>query len=372
MDDDFDPEAVARQLQGQVEERRARGELPADLEESLSRHYRRIVEHRQLFGVPAPVRIDPAVSRLQELLAQFDKAIQFDPSGVNIESNVPGGKVFHRAVTKVVKRPVGGVFDQVAHALAIVLEMLEMLTRAVDGLDDHLRRQVDTRLSLALDRLSDFDKEVSNGDLHLLRRRLEALEAAEARRLPFDATALPLELAEKLRGSEPWSAETAQIVETIKGSAPVLDLRAGSGELVRLLIENGVDAAGAEGDRSLASLAQSSQLPIDHVSPLDALFSRADTSLGAVVGRGTLDRATHAEVHYLARVLPMKMRGGAVGLFAGFLPEALVTWAPALADPAFDRPKSPEVVAEMFSASGGFSEVSIRLETGWYLLTAIR
>lgn len=371
MDDNFDPEAVARQLQNKVEERRAQGELPADLEESLSRHFRRIVEHKRRFGVPAPLRLDPAVSRLQELLARFDRAIQFDPSGVNVESNVPGGKVFHRAVTKVVKRPVGGVFDQVANALSIVLEMLEMLTRAVDQMDGHLRKQVDSRLSLALDRLSDFDKDVSNGDLHLLRRRLEALEAAEARRVPFDALDLPLELAERLRANEPWGAHSTQIVEMIRRSAPVLDLRAGSGELVRVLIEDGVDAAGAEGDGSLASLAQSSHLPIDHATPLDAIFSRADTSLGAVVGRGTLDRVTHADVHYFARVLSMKMRGGGIGLFAGFLPEALESWAPAVADPAFERPKSPEVVAEIL-LNADFSEVSVRLERGWYLLTAIR
>jgi len=109
-------------------------------------------------------------------------------------------------------------------------------------------------------------------------RRLEELEAAEARR-QLRPWYRPEHLAEELQGSRSEVlAAYRPLAERFAGSAPVADLGCGRGELLEALGDLGVEALGVEADAELAKAATGHGVAVDHDDAVGARRHRSGVS----------------------------------------------------------------------------------------------
>src|SRR5579863_6569640 len=92
-----DLEALLAELRARAAERRASGAYPPGLEHDLDVHFRHIVEHR-------PVR---DLESLHKAMATFEQHLVFDTAGIPTGSQVPGGELLHRSVSKLITRQTG-------------------------------------------------------------------------------------------------------------------------------------------------------------------------------------------------------------------------------------------------------------------------
>src|SRR5690348_11218987 len=90
-------------LKSRVEERRAAGEYPEDLERELEEHFQRIVFHR---GVTQ-------IDQLQADIDALDSHMLFSIDNVAVDSDMPGGELIHRALNKALARTHHTIMEQV-------------------------------------------------------------------------------------------------------------------------------------------------------------------------------------------------------------------------------------------------------------------
>ena len=137
MDEPSEVDEVVARLRHRVEERRRSGAYPADLEEEMTAHFRRILHQRrgprELPDIEGPVRAARS-------------ALPLEAKQIPATSALPGGELLHKAVARIVSRQTQGALQQVEAFARPVQEALEALVAAIQELDRRI--QVDVAHSL--------------------------------------------------------------------------------------------------------------------------------------------------------------------------------------------------------------------------------
>lgn len=162
---------VVARLQAQVEERRRAGVYPEGLEHDLEEHFRRIVAHRA----------SPDFTDVRARVAALDEQARFGTERIHAQSQVRGGEVLHKAVSKVVARQTQGVLDQVQLYADGVREVLLAIVAILED-PGHVHGDLVGQLDAVLERLAGAERRalVAEAALSDLAGRVEQLEAASA------------------------------------------------------------------------------------------------------------------------------------------------------------------------------------------------
>jgi O-antigen chain-terminating methyltransferase len=215
------------------------------------------------------------------------------------------------------------------------------------------------RADALLDRLAEELEEVGS----LVERSLQgeplpvpiAGDATEHRISEGLAEVQPL-LLEAFRGDEGEIRHRLDhYLPDLRERGPVLDLGCGRGELLVMLREAGVQAAGIEGDPALAAAARRRGLDVVEGDVLDVLRAQKDGSRGAVTAIHLLEHLPPATLAAVIKEVLRVLRGG--GLFVAECPNphvlrvgAALYWQ----DPTHQRPLLPETL-KLFLQAAGFA-----------------
>ena len=137
MDEPSEVDEVVERLRHRVEERRRSGDYPADLEEEMTAHFRRILHQRR--GPRDLPDIEGSVRAARS-------ALPLEAKQIPATSALPGGELLHKAVARIVSRQTQGALQQVEAFARPVQEALEALVAAIQELDRRI--QVDVAHSL--------------------------------------------------------------------------------------------------------------------------------------------------------------------------------------------------------------------------------
>ncbi|HEU5001794.1 MAG TPA: hypothetical protein VFW71_03320 [Actinomycetota bacterium] len=293
-----DLDAVLEELRARAYRRRASGAYPPGLEHDLDVHFRHIVEHR-------PVR---DLDSLHEAMATFEQHLTFDAAGIPTGSQVPGGELLHRSVSKVVTRQTGWLARELQDFAESVRVILWKMIETLDS-PTHVHSELTAELDAVLDRLAYYERAPADAAmLGSILQRLEALEAGGA------------------GPAAPGGPDIAELTAALKGCSPLLALGAAPWIPVLLgaLAPDGADARAA----AAAELA-----------------AAGEGSLGAVVLADPVPGAPEAQLRITAAALRPGGKlvvDGAPPLHpaelafearqAGFT-EVAVTWRPAAPAP---------------------------------------
>src|SRR5205807_9582431 len=108
----------------------------------------------------------------------------FDPARIHTESDMRGGDLVHRAIAKAVSRQTQGVLDQVRVFAEAVRDTFRALLNSMESPTTHVHAELMEQIDTIFERIVAFER-VDSGtpvEVEVLRRRIEELEAAEARR----------------------------------------------------------------------------------------------------------------------------------------------------------------------------------------------
>ncbi|MEJ2580209.1 MAG: methyltransferase domain-containing protein [Acidobacteriota bacterium] len=247
---------------------------------------------------------------------------------------------------------------------------LDPLEKRVDNLEDGLRdvsseinRLRDgvvpaavARSDALLDRLAEELEEVASLAERSLRG--EALPVADSPisddRLAEALADVQPRLLESFRGSEEEIVHRLdRYLPDLQSSAPVLDLGSGRGELLLMLREAGVEAAGVEGDSALAEAARRRGLGVTEGDVLDILRGLEPESRGAVTAFHLFEHLQPTRLAAVLSEIRRVLKSG--GLLIAECPNphtvrvgASLYWQ----DPTHARPLLPETLELMLRASG--------------------
>jgi hypothetical protein len=292
-DGDVDLDVVIAEIYDAVAQRRASGELPADLEAELDAEFANYA--------PSAVTGDS----LSGVLSQADKAVMIDVDAPTT-GRFPAGQV-KKGVRKLTFWYMQYLANQVSSFGSATVRALRMLDR---------------RVSIVEQSTPGASRAVAN-----------ALEAIDPVAVPAPTAAL---VAEHLRG--------------VKGR--VLHTECGEGDLVRHLAQAGFDVYGAEPRRRLLAPALREGLEIRPDGATDHLTAIAPGALGALVLSGLDTKPTGAQVH-LADLAARAIESGGCLVVLGSQPEAWAASVPiVIADLAPGRPLHAETWVSVLSGKG--------------------
>jgi SAM-dependent methyltransferase len=330
---------LLERLRARVEERRASGAYPPGLEHDLDVHFRHIVEHR-------PVR---NLDALQKAMATFEEGLRFDAAMIPTGSRMPGGQVLHQAAAKLTTRQTDWMVERLREFAESVRVMLWAMIGTLDD-PTHVHAELTAQIDTILDRLAYYERSPADAQmLGAIVRRLEELEAAEARRQvrPWYASE---RLAEALQGSrEDVLTAYRPLAEGFAGAAPVADLGCGRGELLQLLAGMGVAASGVEADAELAKACAARGLPVDHDDAVRWLAAMAPESLGGIALLAVAESLSAQELLDVVALAAERLRPGG---------RMVVTPGPGDRDPGYQRPVHPAYLAFLFREAG-FADVAV-------------
>ena len=339
-----DLDELLETLRSRVRDRRAAGDYPPGLEVNLEAHFQRIVG----------TRAGSDRSQFQAKLDRLAAFSSFNADRIQMWSRIPGGSAVHRGVGKVTGRQTQGILDQIqqfANALREVLD--EVVDTASEN--EHSHPDLVGMIDVIVDRWASYERApIESGagiaDLH---RRIEALEAREARR-QFRPWFKESRFAEEFRGSWDELAERYRdLAERLGLSAPVFDLGCGRGEFLTLLKELGIEATGIELDPELAEEARARGLAVEQGDGLAHLATLVDGALGAIVLIQVIEHLTAQEAADLALLARDKLRPGGKLLIETVNPQSLYVFAhPFYVDPTHERPVHPAYLEFMFREAG--------------------
>jgi len=330
---------VLERLRARVEERRASGAYPAGLEHDLDVHFRHIVEHR-------PVR---NLDALHKAMATFEDGLRFDVAMIPTGSRVPGGQVLHQAAAKLVTRQTDWIVQQVREFAESVRVILWTMIATLDD-PTHVHAELTAQIDAILDRLAYYERSPADAPmLGSIVRRLEELEAAEARR-QLRPWYRAQRLADELRGSrEEVLSAYRPLAERFAGCAPVADLGSGRGELLELLGGLGVEASGVDADAEQAKAAAGRGLKVDHDDAVRWLAATAPESLGGIALLAVVESLSAQVLLDVVALAAEKLRPGGT---------MVVTPGPGDRDPSYQRPVHPAYLAFLFREAG-FADVAV-------------
>lgn len=344
---------LVAQLKAKVEERRRRGEYPADLEDRLSEHFRRIAAMR-------PPGFDPVP--MQQRLALIEKSFQFDAGKVNAASRLPGGSILHKTVAKMVRRQTDEIFEQVRYFAAVTRDTFSLMFDMLQESGTHVHRDVQANIDALYEKLSVLDRSPQGGDESVvdLRRRIERLEAARDGEAFDPWYDLEHWEASFRRPREELLDQYRDLAAQLQGCGPVLDIGCGRGEFLELLQELGVEARGVELDPDLAALCQKRGLDVIAGDGLEALGAVPDGSLGGLVMIQVVEHISAQQVVDLALTAQAKVRKGGKVILETVNPQSLYVYAHSFyLDPTHVRPVHPLYLQFLFREAG-FSDVDIQ------------
>ncbi len=347
-DDKPDIDALLAELRAKVEERRRAGQYPPGLEDDLAAHFRRLLARR--LEPPRPVD-------LRGPLGQIEEALPLRRDRIPLESQVPAGAAFHKAVAKLVARQTQGVVEQVQAFAQPVYLAIEALTTAVEDLTREVREDLAAQVAAVIERQA-------------AQERAAALAGAgtEARpstppadgRTSFRPWYSSVRFEEEFRGSrEDLLARYRDVAGRLAGSGPVFDLGCGRGEFVELLAGMGVEVWGVDLDAELVKAATDRGLTVEQGDGLRALERMDDASLGGLVLIQVVEHMTPQEVVDLVDLATTKVRAGGLVLVETVNPQSLYVFAHAFyLDPTHLRPVHPAYLMFLFKEAG-FAAVDI-------------
>jgi 2-polyprenyl-3-methyl-5-hydroxy-6-metoxy-1,4-benzoquinol methylase len=333
------------------------------------------------------MRPDPADDVIAILARQLDAAQRAvgtgddgDPLGALAQalvalSEVPGGPA-GPAAPSTIRR--GEAIDAIAAGLADVAARLdaqrEAVATALTALSEAVDRVAAGRhrhagLERELDALHDrFTRAERHGSLRPsdddLLRRVEALEAAEAARR-FEPWFSSTRFAEAFRGSAEALAERyADLADALAGTGgPVLDLGCGTGDLMALVAERGVDVRGIDTDAEAVDGARARGLDAAVGDGLAELAALEPASLGALACIQVVEHLSSQQlVELVARAAEVVRPGGLV-VAETVNPGSLYVYGHALyLDPTHTTPIHPAYLAFCFEQAG-FAKVDVQMRS---------
>jgi hypothetical protein len=149
-----DIDALVAELRARVEARRAAGEYPPGLEESLEARFRHLQRHP-----PAPAHpVD-----LRDRLARMRAALPLGRARIALTSGRPGGAAVHQIVARAVARQTEGILQQVQAFAQPAGESIEALAEAVERLERTLREEVIPALDAVIERQAAAERQAAGG-----------------------------------------------------------------------------------------------------------------------------------------------------------------------------------------------------------------
>jgi len=344
-------DALIDEIRRRVAERRRSGFYPEGLEDDLDAHFRRIVSHRR----------GAATEAVRESLLDLDAQSHFSPDRIPTATRLPGGDTVHRVVRKLTSRQTQGALQQVQEFSDALRSTLRLILDALEEPGDHLHADLAAQLDAVWERFAAWergpvDSAAALGDL---RRRVEALEAAEqARRFTPPYTAAEFEAAFR-GGADELKARYRDLAELVAGSAPVLDIGCGRGEFLELLGTLGAAGRGVELDPVLAASGREAGLDITTGDGIAHLAAQPDGSLGAVVLLQVVEHLTPQQLVDLITIAKDKVRRGGMLLMETVNPQSLYTFARAFyLDPTHTNPIHPAYLRFLVQQAG-FADVRL-------------
>ena len=345
-------DAVVDRIRSTVEARRKEGLYPAGLEDDLEAHFRRIASHR----------VEPDLSRLDDLVERVRSLPGLSTERISGASDLPGGAALHRAVARLTDRQVQGVLEQVQDVVSVLQAVVAELADALRRPNTHLHPDLVGQVDALQERLTALERQPveAPGGLAEIGRRLERLEAAEARRRfrpPFRWEAFDAEF----RGSaEEIKARYTDLVPSLVGADPVLDIGCGRGEFLELLRDAGISGRGVELDPELARDASARGLEVEVGDGLEILAGQPDGSLGGLVLFQVVEHLIPQQVVELVALAVDKVRPGGKVIIETPNPQSLYIFARAFyLDPTHQAPIHPLYLRFLFEQAG-FSSAELR------------
>ncbi|HZQ78273.1 MAG TPA: hypothetical protein VFE55_13145 [Acidimicrobiia bacterium] len=138
-----DIDSLVAELRARVEARRAAGEYPPGLEESLEARFRHLLRHRITPARPFDVRAQ---------LARMAAALPLQRARIPLSSARPAAGALHRIIARAVARQTEGILQQVQDFAEPAGESITALAEAVERLDRTLRDEVIPALDAVIER----------------------------------------------------------------------------------------------------------------------------------------------------------------------------------------------------------------------------
>jgi SAM-dependent methyltransferase len=363
----IDLDEVVKEVLAAAHAARESGVYPPGLEEQLQSDFA-----RQLH------RPDPRdrVVRLRSMVEELSEH-HLGRAPVPTSSSVPGGAVAHKVVSKAVGRQIDGVYTQLND---YAMQLVGVIRTVVDGLEDpksHVHSEILYELDALQDRVAELQLTIDSlGQTYrqatgVMARLLDHLNSFDG----VDARLAVLEEAERRRGFDPFfeygrfedvargaetdiESEYADLADRLADApGPVLDIGAGRGELLRLLIGRGKDCWGLEIDEDLVRDGVAAGLDIRLTDGLDGLRAQPFSSLGAVVLLHVIEHLTPNEQMELVSLAFDRLRPGGELIIETPNPQSLYVFARAFwLDPTHSKPVHP-VYLEFVLRQAGFKEV---------------
>ena len=340
---------LLERLRARVAERRESGEYPEDLEERLEEHFRRIVYHRS----------KPDVDQLIADVEALDSHMDMARPDIPVDSSIPGGERIHKAINGAVVRHTQVIHDQMQEFADAVRRAIRTLSASVQNPNSHVHGDLIGHLDAVLERLATYERAPVEPNLQLadLRRRLEILERAEAKR-DFNPWFTNDAFEAKFRDTkESVEAGYDELAEHIWGWSPVLDIGCGHGEFLEMLEKRGTQCWGVELDSALAESARTKGFNVVAGDGLAVLAAQDDGSLGGISMIQVIEHLSiQQQLDFVALAFD-KLRDGGRVLIETVNPQSLYVYAHAFyLDPTHTKPVHPAYLAFLFEQAG-FAEV---------------
>jgi SAM-dependent methyltransferase len=336
---------LIEQLRARVAERRKAGFYPEGLEEELDAHFRRVAAHRRMTDT----------TLLRSSLEVLEVRGAFSRARIPLDTSIPGGERIHHVVSKVVARQTQGILEQVQGFADVVREMLEKVVDALEDPYGHVHTDLVGQLDAVWERLAAWERGPVDSAAAVadLRRRVEALEAAEqARRFRPSFSADAFESAFRGSGKE-LKARYEELAAEFAGQSPVLDIGCGRGEFLDLLRGLDVEASGVEIDQDLVNEGRADGFEIVRGDGILHLASLPDDSLGGIVLIQVVEHLSPTQVIDLVSVGRHKLRPGGLMIVETVNPQSLYTFAHSFyLDPTHGNPVHPAYLKFLFEESG--------------------
>ena len=164
----------------------------------------------------------------------------------------------------------------------------------------------------------------------------------------------------RMRGSvESVRERQRRYVDDFRGSAPVLDIGCGRGELLLLLREAGVEARGIDADADMVAYARGEGLEVEQADVIHYLEGIEADSLGGIFMGQVVEHLPAATLVQALRLAASGLRAGGVLVAETINPLSPLALRHYFADLTHAQPLVPETL-ELLARQSGFAKTEIR------------
>jgi SAM-dependent methyltransferase len=164
----------------------------------------------------------------------------------------------------------------------------------------------------------------------------------------------------RMRGSvEAIRERQRRYVDDFRGSAPVLDIGCGRGELLALLREAGVEARGIDADADMVAYARGEGLDVEQADLIEHLDRVRERSLGGIFMGQVVEHLPAATLVRALTLAAAKLRPGGMLVAETINPLSPLALRNYFADLTHAQPLVPETL-ELLARQAGFAETELR------------